>query len=138
MPKKKKDIAARVIRVDVYDMDVAVFFSPEAADQYFQQEHGENGTYYQDAFSDKSTNALASRYTPEEGGALHCIIIPQPISGGELAHEVVHLIDYISDTIGMPCTLDTSEPRGYLAAFLFDAIWELCELWGKENPEWRK
>lgn len=139
MPKKKVTVYPdHVIDVDVYDMQVAVFFTVEGADYYFHHEWGEPENEWQEQFGE-GTRAMAFRYVPDDGtGHIHGVIIPKKIPPETLAHECSHLADMISDTIGMPMTMDTTEPRGYLVQYLFKEIDAACKEWAKEYPAWRR
>lgn len=125
----------KVIHVDMYKIDIGVFFSPEGADFYMHTVHGCDNNQFQDCF-DSSTSAMA--FVDESGGAINHIgvIFPTPPNGGLLAHECLHLVDYICDHVGIDMSLDTMEPRAYLLEYLYDNIEVAIAAWQEEHPEW--
>lgn len=138
--KKKEDVQVapdHIIRMDVYNIDIAVFFSTEGADLYFHKEWGQESDYYKKQFAG-STHAMTFLFEPENGGLIHGVIFPNMPTPGVLAHECMHLIDMIADSIGMPCTMDTTEPRAYMMQYLYGELLTCLHQWGKENPKWLK
>lgn len=139
MPKKKvaDPFPDYVFDVDVYNMSIAVFFSLESADSYFHKAWGEKHDYYKELMAD-GAQALAFDYVVPDGRSIHGVLFPNMPQPQVIAHECSHLVDMISEKIGMPGTMDTTEPRAYLMQFLFDRILEACIKWEEDHPEWRK
>jgi hypothetical protein len=138
MSRKKNPVPVpdHLIHIDVYDMDVAIFFTPEGADYYLSEVYGEKDPPYVQEFEDGCTGAMAIRHHPESGGMLHIFIFPSVPQPGRIAHECSHMVDFISDTIDMPMNLHTTEPRGYLMGYLYEEVMAACMKWKKEHPEW--
>ena len=125
----------KTVSIELYHTDVGVFFSPEGADFYMHTVHGCNDSEFQDAF-DKTTLAMAFA-SGKDGSVDHIgVIFPTPPDGGLLAHECLHLVDYICDEIGIELTMDTMEPRAYMLQYLFDNISEAIGEWQEEYPTW--
>ena len=133
--KKKELVPDYVFDVDVYNMNIAVFFSAKSADNYFHKEWGQEADHYQTDMTDH-TQGMAFLFETETGGLIHGVILPTMPQPEILAHECSHLVDMISQSVGMPCTMDTTEPRAYLMQYLYSTILQPCLEWKKEHPEW--
>jgi len=125
----------KLIVIDLYGVEVALFFTPEGCDYYMHTMHGAENDYYKQALCG-NTQALAFNYTKD--GEAVCIgaIFPSPPDGGLLAHECQHLVDYLCEDIGIDLCMETMEPRAYMLHYLFDKITEAIAEWQEEYPEW--
>ena len=133
-----KDIQPdKIVCIDLFNTEIGIFFSVEGADLYMHVVHGWEDDYFKKTF-DVNTQALA--FNAEKDGCTEHIgvIFPYVPDGGLLAHECMHLVDYVCEVIGIPMTPDTGEPRGYMLQYLFDEITDAIEEWTQENPEWPK
>jgi len=65
--------------------------------------------------------ACASHY-PIDGGNLFAICLPEGSDWDTYAHECSHIVDFISEEIGMPMNMDTTEPRAYLMGYIFKQL----------------
>jgi hypothetical protein len=127
----------KMVSIDLYNVDICLFFSPEGADLYLHTVHGTDAHTYQKAFDDGgATKAIAFKDQAESGLVCLGMILPEPPDGGLLAHECLHIVDFICDEVGIDFAMETMEPRAYLLHYIFDKVQDAIDAWQKENPEW--
>lgn len=101
-----------VIEVDVYHVDVGVFYSREKLDKWLEQAGLDLDTDRQ-AF-----NAFVLRDRDKEGVTWFCAYLPKVIKIHTLAHECVHLANLILDQAGVQTTATNDEALAYLVDHL--------------------
>jgi hypothetical protein len=60
--------------------------------------------------------------TSKDGYAEYYICIDKDVSNHLIAHEVVHLVNFIFKRIGVKLDIDNDEPQAYLTGWLFSQI----------------
>jgi len=103
-----------VIHLDVTDTQVAVFPTFE-----------EYNDYYKEMGADpvgRATNALASVHQNTEGVPYFSMVIPEGTSAGTIAHESLHIVDFLCDELGIPITIENTEIRGYMIGYIVNCI----------------
>ena len=99
--------------VNVYHLDVAFFWSMKHYRKYYAKHFDIDVTEH-----GASCPACASHYELDAGNVF-AICMTEDAGWETYAHECSHMVDFISDVIGMPMTMDTTEPRAYLMGYLF-------------------
>ena len=127
----------KTVCITLFNAEIGIFFSAESADLYMHEVHGAEDSYFQDNFC---KNTLAMAFAEGKNGHVDHIgmIFTSPPDGGLLAHECLHVVDYICDVVGIDLHMATMEPRAYMLHYLFDNVQEAVNEWMEENPGWSK
>jgi len=105
-----------ICRVGVYGLDVAFFWSMKHYRKYYAHHFDIDVELH-----GKTAKACASHYE-FNGVNLFAICMTKKADWPTYAHECSHMVDFISEAVGMPMTYDTTEPRAYLMGYLFQEL----------------
>lgn len=105
-----------VIHLDVIHTQVAVFPTFEEYNDYFDKE-----TDFEPVDAN-TTNACASVTLGSGGAKYFSMVIPDGTGVGTIAHESLHIVDYLCDELGIPITVENTEIRGYMIGYIVDCI----------------
>jgi hypothetical protein len=110
------------IDVDVFHTQVAVFKSDKQRQKFLR------GVGFSDVPKHSiATIAAAHMDVDSDGVAWFSMVIKPSASLAALAHECVHIADWIMERFGIPCGAENTEIRGYLVEHLFGAAHALIE-----------
>lgn len=139
MAKTKNERNAHfVIKVPIYNIEVLFIVAPKPSimqSKFSEYHHTEiEWQEYVESTSKAGFDGVVDKLST---GKIVCSIritpsrVKSPYWLGVISHEVgTHVVESIADTIGMPVSKDTEEPRAYLASFLIEQFF--CKI--KENP----
>lgn len=103
------------IELDVFDKQIGVFDTFEAFQEYFD----EMGIAVKSGFG---ANALSAAVPDKDGVPYFAMVLPDGLSAGTVAHESLHMVDFICDAIGIPIDLENTEIRGYMIAHIVNSV----------------
>ena len=111
----------KLISVDVFNLDVAVFTSDRARVKHLRKEGCEPDKH------DPAAIASSHLDITKEGDFRLSFVIKPHASKATLAHECSHMADFICNLLGIPISLKNTEIRAYLVQHLFAALEEQLE-----------
>ncbi len=97
----------RIMKIPVYKCHVAIITSKDEWKKEFPNEP--IGDY-----------VIATTCT--KGGDVYLYYNKDKINGGALAHECLHLVNFVFLNKGIEATLDNDEHQAYLLGWLFDKL----------------
>lgn len=103
-----------VIHLNVTDTQIAVFPTFEEYNDYYKEKGFDPVGV--------ATNALASVDHNDEGVPYFSMVIPEGAGMGTIAHESLHIVDFLCDELGIPITLENTEIRGYMIGYIVNCI----------------
>lgn len=105
-----------VIRLDIFNLDVAVFERDEDRVAVLRAQGCEACAGNPAALSSAHQNFT-------EGGQIRLSMVIKPgVSKAIWAHECVHIADFVMDYLGMPMDVDNTEVRAYMVGHLFAGL----------------
>lgn len=107
-----------VLMADPFGVQIGVFGSEKAAIKYFAKEHGVN-------MPSAGGAANASAHSFIDGDKhWYALVLPKGLPMSKVAHEVVHIADFIMVDMGVPCNAKNTEIRAYLVDYLLSQLWD--------------
>jgi len=109
----------RLIPVDVFNMDVAVFSTDQSRGATLRSE-GCDADEWTEA-------ALASAHRDEttDGYPRFSFVIKSDATQATWAHECSHMADFMCETLGIPICMETTEVRAYLIGHFMAHLGEI-------------
>ena len=103
-----------VIHIDMLHTQVGVFAKDKDRVRFLRKK-GVSGAVPHDG----ACYASAHMDTSDTGERFFSMVIKPEATNGTLAHECVHIADWIMDCYGIPTGAENTEVRGYLVGHLF-------------------
>lgn len=107
-----------VIKVDIFNIDVRVFYDDESRIATLKSEGC--------CVEEWNPGAIASTHIDitETGQPRFSFVIKSHATVATCAHECSHMADFICDTLGIPISLEATEIRAYLVGHLMTGLME--------------
>lgn len=101
------------INLDLFNVQVCVFKNDKSRVKFLRSK-GVDATPHNAA-------CLSSSHfeAGPDGAPWFSMVIKKKANLSTLAHECVHIADYVMDVFGIPCTAENTEVRAYLVGHLF-------------------
>lgn len=105
-----------VISIDVFDVQVGIFHSFRRCAKWCKKNVGSEPEGMDDA------NAAAFQLRSDQGEMFFGAVIPKGVSLGCVAHECVHLADFIMLHLGIPTDAENTEVRAHMVHMMVDTF----------------
>lgn len=117
-----------IIRLDVFNLEVAVFDSEDDRIECLKDQGCTDLTRHTDA-------AIASAHldVTESGSPRISMVIKPRATKATWAHECVHVADFVIDLLRLPTGLENTEIRAYLVGHLFAGLQDIFRKKGKRK-----
>lgn len=116
----KKNDPVGFIRLDIFNLDVAVFRTEKARIKTLKAQGCDDLDRHTDA-------ALASAHldTTRNGGVRLSMVIKPEATMATWAHECVHISDFVMHHLGLPPGVKNTEIRAYMVGHLFSGLQDI-------------
>lgn len=105
-----------VIRLDVFNIDVAVFYKEADRLETLRSVGVEPVEMPEAAW------ATAHKDEGPDGHAWFSMVLKPEATMASWAHECTHIADFVMDHLGIPCNAENTEIRSYLVGHLFNGL----------------
>lgn len=107
----------KIIHVDVFNFQVAVFASND-----LRVEHLKALGVTQISDHDLAAHGTAHVDRDDDGRTWFSMVLPPAASIPTMAHECVHIADWLMETLGIPSDAHNTEVRAYLVGHLLAGV----------------
>lgn len=117
-----------IIKLDIFDLDVAVFDTEDARIACLTDQGCNDLTRHADA-------AIASAHidSTDSGSTRLSMVIKPHASKSTWAHECVHIADFVMDHLSLPSGVENTEIRSYMVGHLFAGLQGIFPKKGKRK-----